>query len=282
MLGIGIDTLITFNPLTVTPHTPVDEVVRLMSRHGIHHLPVIDGDLELVGMVSDLDVSRLIDDLPSLLGDAANDPNLVVDAMPYVSEVVTQAVQYISPGDPPEAALSLIVQNEFHCVPVVHLGRLEGVITSTDFLREMSYGESPMSRLPVARVLRASPTRIDSGLDLEAATKIMHQSGNYLLVHDAGQPRGVLSHRQLRRARLGELLASSPWLEASSTWSTTARCVGDLLPVDVLTVTPDQPLSVVAHQMLERRVQGVLVMDATRRLCGIVTECDLLDALLGS
>ncbi len=34
MLGIGIDTLVTFNPITVTPHTPIDEVVRLMSQHG--------------------------------------------------------------------------------------------------------------------------------------------------------------------------------------------------------------------------------------------------------
>ncbi|MBL8828701.1 MAG: CBS domain-containing protein [Planctomycetaceae bacterium] len=281
MLGIGIDTLVTFNPITVTPHTPIDEVVRLMSQHGIHHLPVIDGDLALVGMVSDLDVSRVLDQLPELIGDAAQDPALIVDAMPFVAEVVTQTVQYIAPGDPPEAALALIVQNEFHCVPVVHLGRLEGIITSTDFLREMSYGESPLARQSVARVMRPLPTRIEASVEIVAASRVMQPAGNYLLVESAGHPRGVLSQRQLRRARLGELLADAPWLDHSSAWNTTARCVGDLLPVDLLTVTPNEPLSVAAQRMLERRVQGLLVIDSTRRLSGIVTECDLLAALLG-
>ncbi len=40
-------------------------------------------------------------------------------------------------------------------------------------------------------------------------------------------------------------------------------------------------VSVAAQRMLERRVQGLLVIDSTRRLAGIVTECDLLAALLG-
>ncbi len=89
------------------------------------------------------------------------------------------------------------------------LGRLEGIITSTDFLREMSYGESPARRQSVARVMRPLPTRVDAMVEIVAASRIMQQSGNYLLVESAGHPRGVLSHRQLRRARLGELLADA-------------------------------------------------------------------------
>ena len=42
-------------------------------------------------------------------------------------------------------------------LPVVDSGRLVGVISSRDFLREFSYGEMPGSREPIASLLTARP-----------------------------------------------------------------------------------------------------------------------------
>jgi CBS domain-containing protein len=42
---------------TATPGTSVGEAHRLLREHGIHHLPVLDGDL-LVGIVSQRDLLR--------------------------------------------------------------------------------------------------------------------------------------------------------------------------------------------------------------------------------
>jgi len=52
--------------------------------------------------------------------------------------------------------------------------------------------------------------------------------------------------------------------------------VGDIMVKDVVTVGPDAPVREVAMLMLERRISGVPVVDADRRVLGIVSEGDLI------
>ena len=40
----------TAEPVAVRPRTPVEAAVRLMKEHGVHHLPVVDGERP-VGML---------------------------------------------------------------------------------------------------------------------------------------------------------------------------------------------------------------------------------------
>ena len=40
----------TAEPIAVSPDTTVDDAVTLMTEHGIHHLPVVEGE-RVVGMV---------------------------------------------------------------------------------------------------------------------------------------------------------------------------------------------------------------------------------------
>jgi CBS domain-containing protein len=49
---------------------------------------------------------------------------------------------------------------------------------------------------------------------------------------------------------------------------------------DVVSVAEDAPLGVVIRSMVESHVHRVLVLDADRRLCGIITTMDVLDAAL--
>ena len=49
---------------------------------------------------------------------------------------------------------------------------------------------------------------------------------------------------------------------------------------DVVAVTPDEPLDKAVEIMLERKVGGLPVVDANRRVVGILTESDLMRALL--
>ena len=51
---------------------------------------------------------------------------------------------------------------------------------------------------------------------------------------------------------------------------------GDIMVKDVLAVGPETPVREVALLMLERRISGVPVVDADRRVLGIVSEGDLI------
>ena len=46
----------TRNPIFIRPDTPVTEAQALMKRERIHHLPVLDKDEKLVGIVAEKDL----------------------------------------------------------------------------------------------------------------------------------------------------------------------------------------------------------------------------------
>ncbi len=48
------------NPITVSPDTPLDEVLEKMRRFNIRHLPVVDKDRKPVGMVSQRDLLDVV------------------------------------------------------------------------------------------------------------------------------------------------------------------------------------------------------------------------------
>jgi CBS domain-containing protein len=61
--GIALDspirTVMSSPVITVPATMPADEVLMVMLEHGIHHLPVVDGDRSVVGVVTDTDVLGL-------------------------------------------------------------------------------------------------------------------------------------------------------------------------------------------------------------------------------
>lgn len=48
----------TSNPVSVTPEASIEEATQNMLEHGFRHLPVVDDDQRLVGMVSIRDLAR--------------------------------------------------------------------------------------------------------------------------------------------------------------------------------------------------------------------------------
>lgn len=68
----GIDTAIshvrdymTATPVAVNPDTSVEEAVQTMLEHGFRHLPIVDGERELKGVVSIRDLARAGIKLPA-------------------------------------------------------------------------------------------------------------------------------------------------------------------------------------------------------------------------
>jgi CBS domain-containing protein len=51
----------------------------------------------------------------------------------------------------------------------------------------------------------------------------------------------------------------------------------DIMTREVITVSPDMPVSEVAHILTEKRISGVPVLNADRQLLGIVCESDIID-----
>ncbi len=59
MLGATVREVMTPNPLTLSPETPLSEIARLMERKKVHTLPVVAGG-KVVGIVGKIDLIRAL------------------------------------------------------------------------------------------------------------------------------------------------------------------------------------------------------------------------------
>ncbi len=121
------------NPVTITPDTSFFEARDLIHEKGIRHLPVVDKQNHLVGIVTKGDLRQAapseanllsVQELHYLLG------KLKVSAfMTPKEELIT-----ITPDTIIEEAVQLMHDHKIGCLPVVEQGKLYGIITETDVL----------------------------------------------------------------------------------------------------------------------------------------------------
>jgi len=109
----------------------LDLADRIMRVGRIRHLPVIDGDDHLVGLVTHRTVlaAWVSHGNPGTeqIADVARD---IPIEMMMVKDVLT-----ISPDTPAAEAARVLEKHKYGCLPVVADGKLVGIITEADFLR---------------------------------------------------------------------------------------------------------------------------------------------------
>jgi CBS domain-containing protein len=141
--AVKVKERMTRNPITVTPEEALKDAVRKMERGHFRHLPVVDNDGKLIGMLSDRDV-RLIRPSLALVGKE--------DAMVQLwSLAVQQAAVFdpiaVKPETTLKEAAELMLRWHVGGLPVADdQNRLLGMITYTDLLREYvgrEEGQSP-------------------------------------------------------------------------------------------------------------------------------------------
>jgi CBS domain-containing protein len=141
--------IMTPDPVTVAPDATVEEVVRLMRRHELPGLPVVDGDGRLAGIVteSDLILSDEEGDLHlphyiELFGGMVFLPESVhrfeerfhKAAASTAADMMTEDPVTVEADDSARKAGRLISDTGHNRLPVVEDGRVVGVVTRADVL----------------------------------------------------------------------------------------------------------------------------------------------------
>ena len=134
--------IMTERPRTVNPDVPMREAALQMVRAGVEGLPVVDAEGRLIGMLSERELLRHL--LGSqLLGGVktpaaeAEPPSGGTGGRRSVRDVMTRQVLCVSAEQPLAEVASLMSNKELDRVPVVHDGRLVGVLTRGDIVRKL-------------------------------------------------------------------------------------------------------------------------------------------------
>lgn len=127
--------LMTDDPVAVAPDDDLQTARNLMDRHGIRHLPVVDEDGAVVGLVSQRDLmQRALAPTDDLTLSAQHD----VMSEVKVESIMTLDVEVVAPDSDVATAGQVMLENKYGCLPVVDGDRMAGILTEADFVRYLS------------------------------------------------------------------------------------------------------------------------------------------------
>jgi CBS domain-containing membrane protein len=118
---------------TLQPGDDLEALYDLMDAHHVRHVPVVDRDGDIVGLVTQRDLAR------SALG--------AQDALPLstqqeilrrrrVLEIMATEVETVEPDQDLRTAAEILLENKIGCLPVVEGRHVVGILTESDFVRQ--------------------------------------------------------------------------------------------------------------------------------------------------
>jgi CBS domain-containing membrane protein len=120
----------TENPYTLSPDNTVDDARKAMDERKIRHIPIVNDNSELVGIVSQRDVLAAEDS--SLVNTEQN--RLASNRRVALSAIMTTPVQTAEENADLRATATRLQRNKLGCLPVVKNSCLVGIITDSDFV----------------------------------------------------------------------------------------------------------------------------------------------------
>ena len=143
--------VMTRDPLTVTPETPLTEVIRTISERKISGLPVVDNTGKLVGVISETDLMwretgvkqppyiMLLDSVIYLENPGQYERDLHKALGQTVKEVMSQKPITVTPEKSLREAAQLMHDHKIHRLPVLDAdGQVVGILTRGDVIRVMA------------------------------------------------------------------------------------------------------------------------------------------------
>lgn len=137
-MAMRVRDLMTSNVITVGPEDHLLTVQELMWDNDIRHLPVVDADSEILGLISHRDLIRWTHSAESNLPLSAQTDLL---RSTRAEDVMVRDLLTTEADEDIRRAAQLMFENKFGCLLVTTGGRLSGILTESDFVRLMAEGE---------------------------------------------------------------------------------------------------------------------------------------------
>ncbi|UOR11908.1 acetoin utilization AcuB family protein [Halobacillus amylolyticus] len=122
-----VEEIMNKDVITLSPNDGIETALKLLNEHHIRHIPIVDQQNCVVGIVSDRDVR---DASPSIF-DAPEQPGQLKNP---IESIMTTPVTTVHPLDFVEEVAGIFYEQEIACVPVTRNDELVGIITEKDML----------------------------------------------------------------------------------------------------------------------------------------------------
>jgi len=166
-----VEEIMKSNVSTLNSDNTIADAISLMKAKRIRHLPVIDSENHIIGLVSDRDIK---DATPSIF--QSEDHKDVLQKS--IKEIMKTKIITAHPLDFVEEISAVFYEHHISCLPVVNNHKLVGIITETDLLHtlvQLTGAHQPGSQIEVKVPNRA-------GMLCEVTAVLSQRKANLLSV----------------------------------------------------------------------------------------------------
>ena len=134
MQDVLIEKLMTKGVITVQYEELVTKVAEIFKTHSFHHIPIINDQQCLKGIISRTDFERIKYGVTLFRNPEIDDYNETLFQTLLAKDIMTKGVVHVMPKDSVRRAYKIFKENKFRALPVVEKGVLVGIITPLDIL----------------------------------------------------------------------------------------------------------------------------------------------------
>lgn len=121
----------TKNVATVQVSDDLHDVIDLVKKNHIRHVPVLEGH-DVVGIISSTDINRLT--FSSLFENQEGADEAILEML-SISQVMTQKPRTVEAALSIKEVAEILASEEYHALPVIENGQLAGIVTTTDVIK---------------------------------------------------------------------------------------------------------------------------------------------------
>ena len=131
----NIGSIMTTDVLTIHPDDTMNKVSDMFNMNDFHHIPVVEEDVRVVGIVSKFDYFKLQSTFTLFKRKDPEEYNKAIFRSLLVKDVMTKQVAMLHPEDSLQMAAGIFRENLFHAIPIVdEENKLVGILSTYDLL----------------------------------------------------------------------------------------------------------------------------------------------------
>ena len=256
MSALTLKQILTAEVETVSPESPVDEVLSRMELRQISCLIAVDRDRRPVGIFTEQDAIRLMAE------------NLPIHELSMGDVMSTHPLTAETSMDFHDAYRIMTEKSYRHLLVVNSGGDLAGLVSEADFLHHMGM-EYLVELKTVESAMSRHVVTLEPDETLVKAVRLMAQQRiSCVLICTQGEPQGVLTERDV--VRLAQTLDQHDEVT-----------VGQVMHTPVISCRGDMPMQEAARVMERKHIRRLAVTRSDGMLSGIITRHDIVKALQG-
>lgn len=267
----------------------------------VHTAKILRLSEDLPVVVEIVDVPERVTDFLPFVEDLTDEGTIVLQEAKAIMhcpmrirDVMIREVATIAPDTPLDQAAKLLLHGEFKALPVLESRKIVGIITGGDLLQRaaMPLRLDVQRQLPddmraeqmrlfkdnslLARDIMTSPVvtiNVKTNVADALAQMVKRDIKRLPVVDDDGRLMGIVSRIDVLRAiaRAAAVTRTLPELPQGL-----YHTAGDVMYREAPVVDPDTPLPEVLEAMVATPLRRVVVVDAQRKVLGIVLDRDMV------